>query len=247
MMDGTAQSSKSSTLSTDNDMPSLEDADPKPKPDAVVVIVDNYIPHSGCEQTQRETAGGPHVADDSEIQGRSMEADRKAVSQPLTIHDRVRRRKIRFRRYEYKREVFAAWMTCLGRGYTANCRPRDAPQLPRNAWAVASEQASESITEQAPYRIIGPAPDPRWKYGGGPRYEQLCEYSLACNREYRERLRREEEERRQEWLTLNRQRTTPIDAPQTTSPCSFYRFMREEEERRHVLRERLGVASNVQQ
>jgi len=68
MMDGTAQSSKSSTLSTDDDMPSLEDADPKPKPDAVVAIVDNYIPHSGCEPTQRETAGGPHVADDSEIQ-----------------------------------------------------------------------------------------------------------------------------------------------------------------------------------
>ena len=72
-MDGTAQSSKSSTLSTDDDMPSLEDADPKPKPDVVVVIVDNYIPHlktSGNyhEPAQRETEGGPHVADDAEIQ-----------------------------------------------------------------------------------------------------------------------------------------------------------------------------------
>ena len=39
----------------------------KKKTAAVVAIVDNYIPHSGCEPTQRETAGGPLTADDLEV------------------------------------------------------------------------------------------------------------------------------------------------------------------------------------
>ena len=46
-------------------MPSLEDADPKPKLDVVVVLKTSGNYH---EPAQRETEGGPHVADDAEIQ-----------------------------------------------------------------------------------------------------------------------------------------------------------------------------------
>ena len=81
----------------------------------------------GCEPTQMETEGEPQVPVDVEIQGRSMAADRRAVSQPLNIHDRVRRwelidRPISFRNWRYKREVFTAWVTCLGRGYPATSK-----------------------------------------------------------------------------------------------------------------------------